>query len=53
MSMEWVSGMISSSVSNISLSFTQLIYQLNGWPVEGTEIIVKDEKEIFERVSSP
>jgi 3-methyladenine DNA glycosylase AlkC len=51
--MGWVSGMISSAVSNISLPFTQLIYQLNGWPVEGTEINVKDEKEIFERVSSP
>jgi len=22
-----------------------------GWPIDGTEIIVKDEKEIFERVS--
>lgn len=22
-----------------------------GWPIDGTEIMVKDEKEIFERVS--
>jgi hypothetical protein len=24
-----------------------------GWPIDGTEIMVKDEKEIFERVSPP
>jgi hypothetical protein len=23
---------------------------MTGWPIDGTEIIVKDEKEIFERV---
>jgi hypothetical protein len=24
---------------------------MTGWPIDGTEIMVKDEKEIFERVS--
>jgi hypothetical protein len=24
---------------------------MTGWPIDGTEIMVKDEQEIFERVS--
>lgn len=24
---------------------------MSGWPIDGTEILVKEEKEIFERVS--
>jgi hypothetical protein len=26
---------------------------MTGWPIDGTEIMVKDEKEIFERVRPP